>query len=68
MPLQAEPGHPGAADQGRAGSLPGYPMGQPALILLLSCQIQAEWGVEAALQWIQAGEGHPVTVTDEAEH
>lgn len=68
MPLQAEPGHPGAADHGRVGSLPGYPVGQPALILLLSCQIQAECGVEVALQWMKDGEGDPVTDTNESEH
>lgn len=67
MQRQAEPGVPGA-DHGRVNSMPRYPVGQPALILLLSCQVQLEWGLEAALQWIQDGEGEPTTITGEEEH
>ncbi len=45
-----------AAESARLATLPRYPFGQYATILLLSCEIEQQAGAETAALWMRQGE------------
>ncbi|NBV62628.1 MAG: hypothetical protein EBR73_16500 [Rhodobacteraceae bacterium] len=45
-----------ASESARLATLPRYPLGQYANILLLSCEIEQHAGAETAALWMRQGE------------
>jgi hypothetical protein len=45
-----------AGESAYLATLPRYPFGQYAAILILSCEIEQQAGVETAILWMRQGE------------